>query len=78
MSNDGEVIGGACVSDAGVPVVIISSASKWIEFDSSCGFMEWRMSADDAFTLSNLAAKIRARFNREQIELAKYRHPGSK
>jgi hypothetical protein len=54
MSNDGEVIGGACVSDAGVPVVILSSASKWIEFDSSCGFMEWRMSADDAFTLSNL------------------------
>jgi hypothetical protein len=35
-------------------VVIISSASKWIEFDESCGFMEWRMSADDAFTLSNL------------------------
>ena len=54
MSNDGEVIGGACVSDAGVPVVILSSASKWIEFDESCGFMEWRMSADDAFTLSNL------------------------
>lgn len=54
MSNDNEVIGGACVSDAGVAVVIISSASKWIEFDSSCGFMEWRMSAENAFTLSNL------------------------
>ena len=25
-----------------------------------------------------VAAKMRARFNREQIELAKYRHPGSK
>jgi len=54
MSNDGEVIGGSCVSDAGVPVVIISSASKWIEFDESCGRMEWKMSADNAFTLSNL------------------------
>jgi hypothetical protein len=26
----------------------------------------------------SIAAKMRARFNREQIELAKYRHPGSK
>jgi hypothetical protein len=25
-----------------------------------------------------VAAKLRVRFNREQIELAKYRHPGSK
>ena len=25
----------------------------------------------------SVAAKMRARFNREQIELAKYRHPGS-
>ena len=53
MSNDNEVIGGACVSDAGVPVVIISSASKWIEFDESCGFMEWSMTTEDAFKLSD-------------------------
>jgi hypothetical protein len=25
----------------------------------------------------SVAAKMRARFNREQIKLAKYRHPGS-
>lgn len=26
----------------------------------------------------SVAAKMRARFNRERIELAKYRHPGSR